>query len=206
MADEPLRCPTPVCIGWVTYIEDDDGNFWGCGECGEVWFSRKDLNAAIKEITDTYNYRKACYTKSGRNWVAADPANEPDDYEELVEDEDYPEDDDEDGDEPEDEDDSTDESDEPEWLYEIFCCPTWGCHGTVIWCEDGPDPDTETAGWYCEMCEKSWPTHENFFKAIKAIVKKAPHREQFYEQTDDGWLPVGDFEDWEKIVLQNEGE
>lgn len=38
-----LRCPTRRCSGWVCKVE----RFWGCGECGETWPSRKALDLAI---------------------------------------------------------------------------------------------------------------------------------------------------------------
>ena len=35
---EIIQCP--ICKGGiVSYIDDVDEQFWGCGECGNVWFS-----------------------------------------------------------------------------------------------------------------------------------------------------------------------
>lgn len=190
MKEKPMRCPTAVCTGWLSFVEDDDGNFWGCGECGEVWYEREDLNAAIDDIIATYSYRKHCYEKSGKNWVGAPAKQEPKDYEDLVEVEDYP--DDEEGDE-----------------YDLeekgfFCCPTWGCFGMVIWCDDGPSPEIEEPGWYCDHCDDTWPTDEKFFKEIAKIIKKGPHRKALYRQTGDIWEPLGEPDDWEKVVTENE--
>ena len=38
-----LPCPTRACDGWVSQVDD----FWGCGECGNVWSDRAALNQAI---------------------------------------------------------------------------------------------------------------------------------------------------------------
>ncbi|WP_339735198.1 hypothetical protein [uncultured Gimesia sp.] len=186
MADKPMRCPTPVCTGWISFVKDEDGDFWGCGECGEVWFEQDDLNDAIKEIISTYEYRKPCYQKSGKNWVAAPLKKEPEDYEELVENEDYPDDDDE------------------EEELGFYCCPTWGCFGMVVWCDDGGNPEEDDSGWYCDHCGDSWPTNEKFFKQIAKIIKRGPHRTALYEQTDEGWQPLGEPDDWERVVTKNE--
>lgn len=41
-----IECP--ICHeGIVSYIDDGDEKFWGCGECGNVWFSNETLNEAI---------------------------------------------------------------------------------------------------------------------------------------------------------------
>ncbi|KAB1231262.1 hypothetical protein [Chryseobacterium viscerum] len=38
----------PVCTdGIVSYIDDGNKKFWGCGECGNVWFSEKDLHKSV---------------------------------------------------------------------------------------------------------------------------------------------------------------
>ena len=40
---ETIKCP--VCQeGIVSYIDDGEEKFWGCGECGNVWFSQEELN------------------------------------------------------------------------------------------------------------------------------------------------------------------
>ena len=39
---QAIKCP--ICQeGIVTYIDTEDEKFWGCGECGNVWFSKEDL-------------------------------------------------------------------------------------------------------------------------------------------------------------------
>jgi len=76
-----LRCPVDACSGWVCKVED----FWGCGECGEVWRDRKSLNRAISATVKKHPYRAGCYVKKGSGWTPADQAQERSDYEELVE-------------------------------------------------------------------------------------------------------------------------
>lgn len=45
---EPIKCP--ICQdGIISYIDDGDEKFWGCGECGNVWFSKESLNEAISK-------------------------------------------------------------------------------------------------------------------------------------------------------------
>jgi rubrerythrin len=43
---EMIECP--ICQeGVVGYIDNGDEKFWGCGECGNVWYSREALNKSI---------------------------------------------------------------------------------------------------------------------------------------------------------------
>lgn len=55
-----LRCPKEACSGIVSYI-DDAPSFWGCGECGNVWFKKDDLYSDIKRIINKYPYRGCAY-------------------------------------------------------------------------------------------------------------------------------------------------
>jgi hypothetical protein len=90
MSDLNLRCPEQTCSGWVCWVDDGDEKFWGCGECGNVWFTREELDAAITTIVEKYPYRAKCYVKSGKPataWDPAPPEEEPEDYDELVEEE-----------------------------------------------------------------------------------------------------------------------
>ena len=49
---EQFECP--ICHeGIVCYVSDDDEKFWGCGECGNVWFSKSELDNAINECKAT---------------------------------------------------------------------------------------------------------------------------------------------------------
>jgi hypothetical protein len=80
-----FRCPVSGCVGWVDLVEDEDGDFWGCGECGSIWRKKKNLMAEITQIIKKRSYRQACYAKAGRGWKPADQDDEPEDYETLVE-------------------------------------------------------------------------------------------------------------------------
>ena len=43
---ENIQCP--ICDeGIVTYIENGEEKFWGCGECGNVWFTKDSLEKDI---------------------------------------------------------------------------------------------------------------------------------------------------------------
>ena len=47
--EEVIECP--ICKeGIISYIDDDTEQFWGCGECGNVWFSKAELDKEIKHI------------------------------------------------------------------------------------------------------------------------------------------------------------
>jgi Zn-finger nucleic acid-binding protein len=87
MSDEPLRCPEEACTGWVSEVDDGDEHFWGCGECGNVWYERAELDEAIAEIIVRFPYRKKVYRQSNGNWQPVPLDDEPEDYEELVEEE-----------------------------------------------------------------------------------------------------------------------
>jgi hypothetical protein len=81
------RCPVSGCAGWVDYVDNDldEGPFWGCGECGSVWYEKANLLKEIDQIVKKFKYRKKCYRKSKEEWIPADPDKIPDDYEERVE-------------------------------------------------------------------------------------------------------------------------
>jgi hypothetical protein len=65
--------------------------FWGCGECGSMWYDKANLLKEIEAIVNRFKYRKKCYRKVKGEWQPADMEKIPDDYEERVENE--PEDD-----------------------------------------------------------------------------------------------------------------
>lgn len=75
-----IRCPKQGCYGWVNFVDD----FYGCGQCGNVWFSSDELKSDIEWIIQKYEYRKNCYSLDNV-LVALD--NEPKNYTELVENE-----------------------------------------------------------------------------------------------------------------------
>lgn len=87
MSEEPLRCPEVCCTGWVSEVDDGDEHFWGCGECGNVWYDRGELDEAIGDIVSQFPYRKKVYRKSKGSWQPVPLDDEPEDYEELVEEE-----------------------------------------------------------------------------------------------------------------------
>ncbi len=44
-----IKCP--ICgDGIVSYIDDESEKFWGCGECGNIWNSKEDLDKAISTL------------------------------------------------------------------------------------------------------------------------------------------------------------
>ena len=86
------RCPVSACAGFVDYVKNDgEKSYWGCGECGSMWYKKVKLLKEIENIIKKFSYRKKCYRKSKEQWLPADPDKIPDDYEERVENE--PEDD-----------------------------------------------------------------------------------------------------------------
>jgi hypothetical protein len=78
------RCPVSACSGWVDFIEGDDRPFWGCGECGSLWYQKVNLLKEIEAITRLFPYRNECYSQVGGEWL---PAAHSDDYERRVEEE-----------------------------------------------------------------------------------------------------------------------
>lgn len=76
-----VRCPTKACSGWVCEVEDSPAaKFYGCGSCGNVWFSVELLNKAIDNIIDRYPYRQSVYIRAGADWHPVERAREPRDY------------------------------------------------------------------------------------------------------------------------------
>lgn len=80
----PLRCPISTCAGYVVKVRKEGNDFWGCGKCGSQWTKRESLQQEITDIVAKFAYRKKCYRKSGKVWVAADPEKEVEDYEDRV--------------------------------------------------------------------------------------------------------------------------
>lgn len=79
---QQIRCPKKRCCGFVNQVDD----FYGCGQCGNVWFSANDLKQDIELILQKYEHRKYCYQLD--NMLLARPADdEPKNYEMLVENE-----------------------------------------------------------------------------------------------------------------------
>ncbi len=78
------RCPVSACAGFVSFVKQKTGDFWGCGECGSIWYDSKKLLKEIGAIVKQYPYRKKCYRKSKGQWVPSNLDKHPEDYEELV--------------------------------------------------------------------------------------------------------------------------
>lgn len=89
VSSHTYRCPVSACAGWVNYVDsdEDEGPFWGCGECGSIWYKKAALLKEIDTIIKKFSYRKKCYRKVKGAWVPADADKTPDDYEERVENE-----------------------------------------------------------------------------------------------------------------------
>ncbi|MCT2562824.1 hypothetical protein [Chryseobacterium herbae] len=81
--EDHLRCPISSCYGLISYVEDEKP-FWGCGECGTVWFTQTDLFEAIGNSIEKHPYRAKVYTKKGNTFLPVPLANEPENYEETV--------------------------------------------------------------------------------------------------------------------------
>lgn len=78
-----LRCPISACAGFISFMEDEKPPFYGCSECGSIWYKQSNLNKDIKNIILKYPYRKAVYHKNGKDFepfLEADPPN----YEEEI--------------------------------------------------------------------------------------------------------------------------
>jgi hypothetical protein len=85
-----LCCPVETCDGFVVLIPDhfderrDSESVYGCGECGNTWTSKSDLDRAISTIIAKYPYRTGCYTKSASGWVPVEYDRLPKDYHDLI--------------------------------------------------------------------------------------------------------------------------
>lgn len=81
----PYRCPVSHCAGWVDLIEDKTSSFFGCGECGSMWYDEKNFQKEITQIISLYDYRAKCYNMIEDKWMPAPFKNEDKNYESLVE-------------------------------------------------------------------------------------------------------------------------
>ena len=80
---EEFRCPSKACSGFVSYI-DETPPFWGCGECGNVWFSKSDLYHDIEQSIKKFPYRKKLYINKNGCYSPLPRNKEPKNYEDLV--------------------------------------------------------------------------------------------------------------------------
>jgi hypothetical protein len=58
---------------------------YGCGECGNEWTSKADLDRDIATIIAKYPYRTAYYAKSASGWAPVEYDRLPKHYHDLVE-------------------------------------------------------------------------------------------------------------------------
>lgn len=81
-----LCCPVETCDGLVVALADygDLSAEYQCGECGNEWNSKADLDGAITAIIARYPYRRACYVKAESGWSPVECEQLPADYHELV--------------------------------------------------------------------------------------------------------------------------
>lgn len=78
-----LRCPKETCSGIISYINDNPP-FWGCGECGNVWFKKEDLYGDIRKIISKYPYRKHVYSMVNGDYLPVPDKEIPTSYDEKV--------------------------------------------------------------------------------------------------------------------------
>ncbi len=168
MEGQVLRCPEQACTGWISWVEDPDGAFWGCGECGTVWYQQSELNEAIDVAIAAYPYRKKVYKKSRDGWTGIPPKREPKDYEELVEAE------------------WGDEDEEGSGAnMDGLRCPVSNCTGWVEWLEE--EGEDEPSHWFCGICASGWLERKNLLREIDEIIKKYPYRKDFYSKSGKQW-------------------
>jgi len=79
------RCPITQCTGWVDLIDEEARPFWGCGECGSVWFEEKNLQKEITSIVALHPYRAFSYKKLNGKWTPGVLSSEAESYDKLVE-------------------------------------------------------------------------------------------------------------------------
>lgn len=77
-----IRTPIAGSHGFISFVEDEDGDFYGCGETGAIWRKEKNLLRDIEIIVKKYSHRKLCYSKTVFGWIAN--PNEPENMDELI--------------------------------------------------------------------------------------------------------------------------
>lgn len=82
--DFVFRCPTQHCTGWVAHITGDNEDFFGCGECSNIWNTKETLDKDISRIIQKFSYRKSAYVKEKGGWVGAPQKEEDPNYVDLV--------------------------------------------------------------------------------------------------------------------------
>ena len=66
-----IRCPLPHCTGWVTQLDPEDGSLFMCDDCGQVWETKAELDAAIAAIIERFPYRAAVASRRPRPLLRA---------------------------------------------------------------------------------------------------------------------------------------
>lgn len=87
---ELVRCPVSRCSGWVSYVSGSpevETPFWGCGECGSMWFKRQSLSRDIGDIIKKYPYRSPFYVLENGDYLPSE-VHEIKDHQARVEQED----------------------------------------------------------------------------------------------------------------------
>lgn len=84
--ETPYRCPVSGCYGLVSFIDNPgEKSFWGCGECGCIWYNTQNFFNEISEIVKKYPYRQHSYKKTGNEWLPCPLEKEAKNYDTLVE-------------------------------------------------------------------------------------------------------------------------
>jgi len=89
----PFLCPVSHCGGWVSYVDDLDGSksFYGCGECGQVWADRIELENDITASIEIWPYRKSAYMPiNSGGWSPVEYKNIPSELFCFIESEPFP--------------------------------------------------------------------------------------------------------------------
>ena len=81
-SDIPIRSPLSGAHGYVSYVDSEEENFYGCGETGAIWRNEENLFRDIELIIKKYPHRSSCYTKTKNGWIAN--SEEPENMDELI--------------------------------------------------------------------------------------------------------------------------
>lgn len=86
LKEELIFCPVGKCGGWVSHVKENGSgeDFWGCGECGSIWYEKKNLFIDVEKIISQYPHRKEFYKKTDFGWSSPSIENLPVNYEELI--------------------------------------------------------------------------------------------------------------------------
>lgn len=80
-----IRCPVKACSGWVCEVEDSPNHtFFGCGECGNVWWKKSELDQAISQAIEKSPYRAQSYLNTEQGWIAQPLKLEDPDFDQKV--------------------------------------------------------------------------------------------------------------------------